>query len=192
MSSILSNLFPGRLPLWITAVEQRLADWLRLTYCITRLAETGVRGCGSFVEDIFRIPGAQTRQLLCVAGSRSTVVWIPFCPPLPPGGWGWYWNGVSAGPVATAGGNGPGLCWCCRKLQPHPCSSILRGDYSWAFAPLTLTSKSIDVSSCAFLRFLFLKMRLLGLRLSLRGGSGTWHLSRRSLWLHRSLGEGLG
>lgn len=58
--------FTGRLPLWLTAVEQRLADWL--THCVTYLAETGDRGCSSCFVKIVEYLGLRPEIFSALLG----------------------------------------------------------------------------------------------------------------------------
>lgn len=58
--------FTGRLPLWLTAAEQRLADWL--THCVTYLAETGDRGCSSFFVKIAEYLGLRPEIFSALLG----------------------------------------------------------------------------------------------------------------------------
>lgn len=109
------------------------------------------------------VPGAESSDLLRVAGSRPNVIGVPLHPPLSPGGGGRYRDGVTPRPVASAGRNGSGLRGRRWELQPHPCSSALRRCCAWSFTPLTLPSQSINVPSYASIHLLLLYKGLLGL-----------------------------
>ncbi len=65
----------------------------------------------------FKLPGTESRALLCVGWTSSVVVRVSFHLPLP-AGWGrGHWDGVSTGSVS---GGRQGSRLSCRKLQSHP------------------------------------------------------------------------